>query len=382
MHTSKITPLLAALLVIGGIIALLEYNRPIRAVPRGTDIPLAVFGGGDTNREQADRQAIIQSKLNRHPRAKELQNPQAFINTDTISLGELVGKKVVLVDFWTYSCINCQRTLPYLNAWWEKYKDKGLVIVGVHTPEFEFEKKLDNVRLAVEKFGVRYPVALDNDYATWSAYQNQYWPHKYLIDIDGFIVYDHIGEGGYEETERKIQKLLEERMVVLGEQGEIQKTVSQPANVPNPDFGKIRSPETYFGSARNQYLGNGEKLTPGVQTFTRPTIIAPNALYLEGEWSIEPEFSRALSPGAKIIFRYRAKDVYVVAGADEPVRLTILRDGAPPARSAGKDSGDNGVLVKEERLYRLVEDPDGYGEHTIEIIIEKPGLRAFAFTFG
>jgi thiol-disulfide isomerase/thioredoxin len=149
--------------------------------------------------------------------AKEITSPDGFINTESqsITIGEFVGKKVVLIDFWTYSCINCQRTLPYLNKWYEKYKNEGLEIIGIHTPEFEFEKKYDNVKKATEKFGIKFPVVLDNDFSTWRAYQNNYWPRKYLIDIDGYIIYDHIGEGAYEETEQKIKAALSERAIIL-----------------------------------------------------------------------------------------------------------------------------------------------------------------------
>src|SRR3989344_5825680 len=153
--------------------------------------------------------------------AKELIGAGRFINTEPFRLRDQIGKKVILIDFWTYSCINCQRTPPYLNSWWDKYNDKGLLIVGVHTPEFEFEKNYDNLLRAVQKFEIEYPVVQDNSYSIWRSYRNQYWPRKYLIDIDGYIVYDHIGEGAYEETEMKIQELLNERMVALGEEGTI-----------------------------------------------------------------------------------------------------------------------------------------------------------------
>ena len=148
----------------------------------------------------------------KYPRFAELANPDGYLNTDhDITIGEYIGKKVILVDFWTYSCINCQRTLPYLTSWDEKYRDEGLLIIGVHTPEFGFEKEYDNVKRAIEKFNIKYPVVQDNEYQTWRAYKNRYWPRKYLIDIDGYIVYDHIGEGAYDETEEKIREVLKER---------------------------------------------------------------------------------------------------------------------------------------------------------------------------
>src|SRR3989344_3502091 len=187
MH--RIILLILAVFAIAGAIYYFEAQRPMRAAQNGST-------------------EITTSVPKNYPRARDLVSPEGYINTDNITLAELVGKKVILVDFWTYSCINCQRTQPYLNAWYEKYRAAGLEIIGVHTPEFEFEKNYENVKRAVEKAGIKYPVVQDNDYATWQAYGNRYWPRKYLIDIDGYIVYDHIGEGGYEETERKIQELL------------------------------------------------------------------------------------------------------------------------------------------------------------------------------
>ena len=178
--------------------------------------------------------------------AKELVNPDGYINVDNITISELIGKKVILVDFWTYSCINCQRTLPYLVAWYNRYKDDGFIIIGVHTPEFDFEKDYNNVVEATKKWGITYPVVQDNEYQTWRAYNNRYWPRKYLIDIDGFIVYDHIGEGAYDETEMKIRELLDERRQVLG----IGEELTNDMAVVKPEtteFSKITTPEIYFG---------------------------------------------------------------------------------------------------------------------------------------
>src|SRR3989344_15985 len=195
---------------------------------------------------------------------KEIAGPAGFVNTGknadgtdkAISIGALVGKKVILIDFLTYSCINCQRTFPYLNAWYETYKDRGLEIVGIHTPEFAFEKDIDNVREAMKNFGIKHPIVLDNDYATWRAYGNQYWPRKYLIDIYGNIVYDHIGEGAYEETEMKIRELLLERAEVLGLNKPDTNEELAASQMPEGE-NTARSPETYFGSLRNERLANG-----------------------------------------------------------------------------------------------------------------------------
>lgn len=303
-----------------------------------------------------------EQKAERYERAREIVQPAGFINTPELTIAEHIGKKVILVDFWTYSCINCQRTTPYLNAWYEKYKDAGLEIVGVHTPEFQFEKKLENVMRAVEQFQIRYPVVLDNDYATWSAYGNRYWPHKYLIDIDGYIVYDHIGEGGYEETERKIQEVLNERMVALNIQGEIASDVSRPMDAVAVDFSRVKSPEIYFGSARiKNYL----------QLPSEPKSPKVNTLYLVGKWSFNDEFSSNTSETAKIVFRYQAQNVYFVASAENDVRIEVFKDGI----SQGEQT------VRGEQLYQLISG-DAYGEHTLKIEVKSPGLRAFTFTFG
>ncbi|MBI2054554.1 MAG: redoxin family protein [Candidatus Sungbacteria bacterium] len=318
-------------------------------------VPRASLGQDEMKKED---------KMKRYELAKEITTPDGFINTDSkpITIGEFVGKRVVLIDFWTYSCINCQRTTPYLNAWYEKYKDKGLVIIGIHTPEFEFEKDYNNVRAAVDKFGIKFPVVLDNDYSTWTAYRNQYWPRKYLIDIDGYVVYDHIGEGAYEETEKKIQEALSERMAVLGESG----AISQPLTKEILTENGARSPETYFGSARNDQQKN---------------LLFPN-----DSWDITPEFAQNNSANASIIYTYTAKDVFFVAEASTETVVEVLLDGKRLGSEAGMDiiktsDGKSVVKIKEARLYKIIQD-DKSETHKLELRIQKPGLKAFTFTFG
>ncbi|VVB90238.1 Thiol-disulfide oxidoreductase ResA [uncultured archaeon] len=335
---------------------------------------------------EAEIKPLNNTKIGKYPVAKEIVNPSGFINTNNITVAGLIGKKVILIDFWTYSCINCLRTLPYFNSWYEKYKDNGLVIIGVHTPEFQFEQNYDNVYAAVQKFGIKYPVVLDNNYSTWTAYGNLYWPHDYLIDIDGFIVDDHIGEGDYETTEKNIQDALKERMAVLKINEEINSEISKPSEVVNVDFSKVNSPETYFGASRNTFLGNGIKNVAGVQNLSLPTEISLNTLYLAGTWDFQNEFAENKNPGAKIIFRYSAKNVNFVASAINNVTIRVFRDGMQPGDKSGRDvlmrNGSSIVIISEPRLYSLIDDPEGYGEHTLEIDIEDPGLRAFTFTFG
>jgi thiol-disulfide isomerase/thioredoxin len=301
-------------------------------------------------------------------RYTEIVDPSGFVNTESVTIGEHIGKKVILVDFMTYSCINCQRTFPYLVAWYEKYKDQGLQIVGIHTPEFAFEKDIDNVRSAMKQFGIEYPVVLDNEYRTWRAYGNQYWPRKYLIDIHGKVVYDHIGEGAYDATETKIRELLEERSRLMGEgnmeDGELVAD-SMPAK---QNF--ARSPETYFGAWRNQLLANGR---PGVQettAFRVPAVLLPNKLYLGGTWSIRDQHSETVSD-ATVAYRYYAKNVYLVMESASPADVEVWQDGILVKR----------IMVKESVLYTIVDDALP-GEHVLELKFKNSGVRLFAFTFG
>jgi len=373
IHSKTIILTVVIVAIIGLIFYLQSKKVPRLAEQTEKDSEVAVV----MNKEEKTKQ---------YEPAKEITTPDGFINVDSISVGEFIGKKVVLIDFWTYSCINCQRTIPYLNAWHEKYKDQGLVLIGLHTPEFKFEQEYENVLAAVKKFGIQYPVVLDNDYSTWTAYRNRYWPRKYLIDIDGFIVYDHIGEGGYEETERKIQAALAERSIALNKQSSIDTKLVDPEGVERADRFKRISPEIYFGAARNEYLGNGKPGTAGIQTFTAPTGIKANILYLAGEWNLTGEFAENISADAKIIFRYQAEKVFLVATSEDGVKLRILHDGTSLSSEAGNSveiqNGESVVTVQEDGLYRLIENSAGHNEHTLEIIIEDPGLRVFAFTFG
>ena len=324
--------------------------------------------------------ATIQEKASKYPRAIELADPSGFINTKPFKLADLIGKKVILVDFWTYSCINCQRTLPYLTAWYQKYKDYGLEIVGVHSPEFDFEKVYDNVKKATEAAGVTYPVVMDNNMATWNAYHNRYWPHEYLIGIDGFIVHDHIGEGGYEETETEIQKLLQERAKRLGE---------DPSQIPtgfvHPDAqapSQVGSPETYFGSKRNQYFGNGTPGATSVATYTVPNTIKPNLFYFGNKWSVYYEYAKSDVAGATITYKYTAKNVYMVAHAQTGVHVQVLLDGKPiPASMSGSDVKNGEVYISDDRLYNIVQGSSS-GEHTLELKALQPGLEVYTFTFG
>jgi len=328
----------------------------------------------DGNKTKATEELFlsIDEKSKKFILAPDISTPDGFINTNNlpITISEFKDKKVVLLDIWTYSCINCQRTIPYLNEWYKEYEDEGLVIIGLHTPEFSFEKVQKNVEKAVKDFEIKYPVVLDNDFSTWNAYKNRYWPRKYLIDIDGYIVYDHAGEGQYKETEVAIQKALRERADRLDMNLDVSSNISKPEGVVFVESGKVKSPEVYFGSARNSLLSNGRNGVLGEQVFSLPPIISFNKLYLSGTWDITSEYAENKSVGS-IIFNYEAKNVYITAGSAEGVEIDIYKD----------DVFVKKVTIEDETLYQLIQDSD-YGKHILRIVIPKSGLQAFTFTFG
>lgn len=310
------------------------------------------------------------------PLAPELTGVSAYLNTngEEITFEQYRGEKIVLVDFWTYSCINCRRTLPYLNTWYERYHDEGLEIVGIHTPEFAFEQQEENVAGAIEEFGIKYPVVLDNEYATWRAFGNKYWPRKYLLNEKGEIIYDHIGEGAYEETEEAIQTALKR----LG--NKTSETVGQIEGVTEVDFKAVDSPEVYFGSKRNKYLGNGEQSKVGEQTLVLSTDFVDNELYLGGTWNIDSEYAESVG-GGELVFRFTAKNVYMVLGNGSLSGAEVLIDGEPiSAQNAGADVINSQLEIEAERMYHLYTDNE-YGTHTLRLKV-KPGFRAFTFTFG
>lgn len=310
---------------------------------------------------------------------KEIINPSGFVNSGEFQLKDLIGKKVVLLDFMTYSCINCQRTFPYLNAWYQKYKDEGLEIVGIHTPEFAFEKNIENVKKAALGFGLEFPIVLDNDYGTWGNYSNRFWPRKYLIDINGNVVYDHIGEGGYEETEDKIVQLLKERAAIMG-------THVSEDRVSVPEYSIYsRSPETYFGAWRNENFGNGTPKITGEQTLSVPSSISANKFYLDKTWNITAEYAENVNAPASLKFKFDAKEVYMVASGDTDLNekeIEVYLDGSMVSlNNSGGDVSMGKVKIKDSKLYHLISLPTA-GEHTLEIIFKNTKTRIYTFTFG
>jgi len=370
----KIIGLVVVIAVLGGIF-ILETRKPERSTPvSDTAQDINVVLNTMTKKE----------KVKRYELAKEVSTPDGFINTEQIAISELIGEKVILVDFWTYTCINCQRTIPFLNSWHDKYKDDGLVILGVHTPEFEFEKEYDNVLRAVEKFGVEYAVILDNDYSTWNAYRNRYWPRKYLIDVDGFIVYDHIGEGGYEETEKKIVEALNELKERKGEES-ITMNESVPKDVDIVDASKPLTPEIYLGASRIQYLANlpAQNCLNGTCDFSKISDVALNTYALSGTWNIQAENATLESNIGSIFLKFTANKVNLVAGAETSVRAEIYLDGELISeKMAGGHVMDSAVQFKENQLHNLVDLRGQYGEYVLEIRFLEGGVSAFAFTFG
>jgi cytochrome c biogenesis protein CcdA/thiol-disulfide isomerase/thioredoxin len=311
-------------------------------------------------------------------RAVEFKDPSGFVNSEPFQLADVIGKKVILLDFMTYSCINCQRTFPYLNDWYESYMDQGLEIVGVHTPEFAFEKKRENVIAAAKQFGLQFPLVMDNEYATWNAYRNRYWPRKYLIDIYGDIIYDHIGEGDYEKTEVKIVEALNERKRFLNESNMVNMDRDAPANIVTAS----RSPETYFGAWRNEAFGNGQPFWVGEDAFRFPVTIQSNRFYLDGRWEIANEFAASKSQSSALRFRFDAKDVYLVAEASESVTVNVLIDGKPvDTGHAGKDVHDGNVTIDASRLYHVYTS-DVPSAHVLELVFRDEGGRIYALTFG
>jgi cytochrome c biogenesis protein CcdA/thiol-disulfide isomerase/thioredoxin len=335
-----------------------------------------LFGGGSATAQDPDER--------NEGSYIEIVDPSGFVNSQPFKLADLVGKKVILLDFIDYSCINCERTFPYLEQWYQKYGADGFVVVAIHTPEFSFEKDIDNVTAAAKQYGLTFPIVLDNDYATWNAYQNEYWPHKYLIDIHGNIVYDHIGEGNYDQTEAEIVKQLNIARQVLGEPGTVtEATTSLPSDYTvNAD-----SPETYFGAARNEYFGNGAPGVAGTQSYTTPdaaATLSPNTFYLGGTWNIQQEYAQAASASSTLSYVFTADDMYMVAAsaAGTPVTATILIDGKPiPPQWQGADVKNGILTITGSRLYSLYSN-SLLGRHRIDIIFNNPGAQAYTFTFG
>ena len=306
-----------------------------------------------------------------------------WLNSPPLTAEGLRGK-VVLVDFWTYSCINCLRSLPYVRAWADKYKDQGLVVIGVHAPEFAFEKQPANVRQAVKDLHVDYPVAIDNDFAIWRAFRNNYWPAHYFIDAQGRVRHHHFGEGEYAQSEAVIQQLLREAGHPVGNDVvAVHEAGAQAA----PDMADVQSPETYIGAERaERFASAGGEVRNVRRSYALPAQLALNQWGLGGDWTVLAEHAVVDQAGAKIAFRFHARDLHLVlspAADGKPVRIRVRVDGQPPSGDHGADvdAQGNGV-VDGQRLYQLVRQQGPVRDRLFEIEFLDPGAQAFAFTFG
>jgi cytochrome c biogenesis protein CcdA/thiol-disulfide isomerase/thioredoxin len=313
-----------------------------------------------------------------------LEGAVKWLNSSPLKRDQLKGK-IVVIDFWTYSCINCLRSVPYVEAWAQKYKNDGLVVIGVHTPEFAFEKDPANVAKSLVDLKITYPVAIDSDYSIWKAFHNEYWPAHYFIDAAGTIRYHHFGEGKYAESEEVIQQLLAERNGGLKTSGlvEVNASGSQAA----PDLNDVASPETYIGYNRQQNYASPQAIREDrSQVYTSPSRLTVNQWGLVGKWDVGGEkASLAAAPG-KVIFRFHARDLHFVLGpvkSGKPVRFRVRIDGTAPGEDHGGDTDANGDgVVKEYRLYQLVRQKGKVEDRTFEIEFLDLGVEAFAFTFG
>ncbi|MDE1854887.1 MAG: redoxin domain-containing protein [Candidatus Micrarchaeota archaeon] len=324
---------------------------------------------------QAPSQNVSLSNLSNYGPAPNVQGIAAWINSPPLNISQLHGK-VVLIDFWTYSCINCIRSIPHLNAWYNAYGNNGLVIIGVSTPEFGFEHNYTNVLNAVNQFGIKYPVALDNNYDTWTAYNNHYWPADYLIDKNGDVRYAAFGEGGYNQTEEAIRALLENAGYTVRAN-----LTSVPLGI---NFSGIGTPEIYLGwDTARQPIGNSQGFSPNKTVdYSTPSITQNSTVYFSGSWYNAPDGMISVN-GSKLFLVYRAKNVNVVASGNSTLTVKLDGSGLPGDYLGNDDQLVNGTAqarVGAARLYNIVSGP-GYAWHRLEIDAS-PGFKVYTFTFG
>jgi len=313
-----------------------------------------------------------------------IERATEWLNSQRLTQSELQGK-VILVDFWTYTCINWRRTLPYVRAWAEKYKDKGLVVIGVHTPEFSFEKNADNIRWAIKEMRVDYPVVVDSDYVIWRAFRNNYWPALYFVDSRGRVRHHFFGEGSYEQSEMVIQALLTEagmgdfeRQSVMVEGGGLEAAA---------DWRSLMSPENYVGYERAQnFASPGRVVMDMPRNYELPARLRLNEWAMSGDWTIRKEGAALNKANGSIAYRFHARDLHLVMGpakSGDSVSFRVLIDGHAPGAAHGTDVDEKGNgTVTEQRLYQLIRQPQPIGDRQFEIQFLTPGVEVFAFTFG
>jgi thiol-disulfide isomerase/thioredoxin len=313
-----------------------------------------------------------------------LDGATQWLNSQPLTAGGLRGN-VVLVDFWTYTCINWLRSLPYVRAWAEKYKNHGLVVIGVHTPEFGVERDVDNVRQAANDLSVGYPIAIDNDYAIWGAFNNRYWPALYFVDADGHVRHHRFGEGDYEQSEMIVQQLLAE--AGASDIGHDLVSVDARGVEAAADWGTLRSPENYVGYERTEnFASPGGAVLGRGRVYAAPTELRLNHWALSGEWTLEEQAAVLDEAGGRIVYRFHARDLHIVMGPaaqGTSVRFRVLIDGQAPGAAHGGDVDDQGNgTVTEPRLHQLIRQPGPVTDHTFEIAFLDPGVHAYSFTFG
>ena len=370
MKSELKTAIIFGVIIVGGITALSVVFSSLETAQ--TDVNTMV------EEKSLETQGIDKSNFKMAPGLVGISN---YINTTPEELAKEIEGKVVLYDIWTYSCINCVRTLPYITAWNEKYSDDGLLIIGIHSPEFEFEKDEYNVEMAVAKNGITYPVVMDNEMKTWKAFENHYWPRKYLADHDGFIRYDHIGEGSYDKTEKVIQELLEERAIQLGFNVASAESL---VDIDEFEHSNFRTPELYFGynfaAGRNQ-LGNVEGFSPENDVrYSIPEDLILHNFYLDGTWKNLQGSMKLVSDEGKINLQYIAKEVNIVTANE--AELSIFIDGKPiTPEYAGNDLDDGKLQATGAGLYNII-NSDEASSHILEIYVSNPGFEIYTFTFG
>jgi len=327
---------------------------------------------------------VVSARLPVEGQLPSLDGATGWLNSPALTPAGLRGK-VVLVDFWTLTCVNWLRQLPYLRAWAEKYAAHGLVVIGAHTPEFGFEHDPDNVRRAVEDLKIGYPVAIDSDYAVWTAFDNHYWPALYIADAQGNIRHHHFGEGEYGQSEMVIQQLLAE----AGADGFALEMVSVDARGAEApaDWANLRSPENYTGYERTENFASPGGARPGQpHLYTVPAELRLNQWALAGDWTMGEQATTLNAPGGQIACRFHARDLNLVTGppaAEAPVRFRVLIDGQPPGAAHGADVDDQGGgTASQQRMYQLIRQPGAITDRTFEITFSAPGAAAFSFTFG
>lgn len=348
------------------------------ALAIGTAAPLGLLGCSVQSVSPAPVRLPVEGEF------PSLLGATAWLNSQPLKAEELRGK-VVLINFWTYTCINWLRQLPYVRAWDEKYKDQGLVVIGVHTPEFEFEKNLDNVRRASSEMRIDYPIAVDSDYAIWRAFKNQYWPALYFIDAQGRVRHHQFGEGEYEQSERVIQQLLDE--IATG--GTVQGTVSVDARgfETQADWNSLKSPENYVGYERTEnFASPGGIVFDKSHSYAASENLRLNQWSLSGDWTVKKQSALLNHGNGRIAFRFQARDLHLVLKHQtlgKTVRFRVTLDGKPPLAAHGLDVDEQGNgTITEPRLYQMIRQPKPIVARQFEIEFLDAGAEAFAFTFG